>query len=90
LSSIILKNIYLALYLLLFYIRVMKKANKKDAMVHCANWNAGKCLGAMMYRRNDKLRMTIDKKKADKDCIVDEGCDYFDNIVIPGMENNGN
>ena len=44
----------------------------------------------MMYRRNDKLRMTIDKKKANKDCIVDEGCDYFDNIVIPGMENNGN
>ena len=36
-------------------------------MVHCANWNAGKCLGAMMYRRNDKLRMTIDKKKANKE-----------------------
>ena len=89
-SSIILKNIYLALYLLLFYIRVMKKANKKDAMLHCANWNAGKCLGAMMYRKDDKLRMELDKKKADKDCIVDEGCDYFDNIVIPGMENNGN
>ena len=68
----------------------MKKANKKDAMEHCANWNASKCLGVMMYRKDGELHMVIDKSKADKDCIVDEGCDYFDNIVIPGMENNGN
>ena len=69
---------------------MMKKANKKDAMVHCANWNAGKCLGAMMYRKDGVLRFVLDKDKADKDCAIEKGCDYFDNIVIPGMENNGN
>ena len=61
----------------------MKKANKKDAMEHCANWNASKCLGVMMYRKDGELHMVIDKSKA-------EGCDYFDNIVITGMEKNGN
>lgn len=78
------------MYLRVSYIPIMKKANKRDAMQHCANWNAGKCLGAMMYRSNGELRVVMDKKKSNKDCIIDDGCDYFDNIVIPGMEKNGN
>jgi hypothetical protein len=32
----------------------------------------------------------VDKSKADKDCIIEKGCDYFDNIVIPGVNENGN
>ncbi len=67
----------------------MKKSSKQDARKHCANWNAGKCLGAMMYRKDDELRFAMDEDKAGKDCIVEKGCDYFDNIVIPGMEKNG-
>jgi len=43
----------------------------------------------MMYRKDGELRFAMDGKKVGKNCIVDEGCDYFDNIVIPGMENNG-
>ena len=31
----------------------------------------------------------MDEDKAGKDCIVEKGCDYFDNIVTPGMEKNG-
>jgi len=30
----------------------------------------------------------MDSKKVGKNCIVDEGCDYFDNIVIPGINEN--
>ena len=67
----------------------MKKSSKTDARRYCANWHAGKCLGAMMYRKDGELRFAMDSKKMGKDCVVDEGCDYFDNVVIPGMENNG-
>jgi len=67
----------------------MKKSSKSDARRYCANWNAGKCLGAMMYRKDGILYFAMDTKKVDKDCVVDKGCDYFDNIVIPGMEDNG-
>jgi len=64
----------------------MKKSKKADARKSCANWDAGKCLGAMMYRKDGRLRMNIDKKMANKDCSVDCGCEYFDSIVVPGME----
>jgi hypothetical protein len=67
----------------------MKKSSKQDARRHCANWNDGKCLGAMMYREDGVLRFVLDKDKVDKDCIVEKGCDYFNNIVIPGMNENG-
>jgi len=68
----------------------VKKSSKQDARRYCANWNAGKCLGAMMYREDGVLRFVLDKDKADKDCIIENGCDYFDNIVIPGINENGN
>ena len=55
-------------------------------MKHCANWNAGKCLGVIMFRKDGKLLMNVDKKLADKECCVDSGCEYFDSIVVPGME----
>tara|TARA_R100001163_G_C5048250_1_gene185297 strand:+ start:681 stop:875 length:195 start_codon:yes stop_codon:yes gene_type:complete len=64
----------------------MEKSKKTDAMKHCANWNAGKCLGVIMFRKDGKLLMNVDKKLADKECCVDSGCEYFDSIVVPGME----
>ena len=88
-SSFILIYFLLVLYFCAFYIQSMKKSSKTDARKYCANWHAGKCLGAMMYRKDGELRFAMDGKKVGKNCIVDEGCDYFDNIVIPGMENNG-
>jgi hypothetical protein len=68
---------------------IMKKSSKQDARRYCANWDAGKCLGAMMYRKDGVLRFVLDKDKADKDCAIEKGCDYFDNIVIPGINENG-
>ena len=41
-----------------------------------------------MYREDGVLRFVLDKDKVDKDCIVEKGCDYFDNIVIPGINEN--
>ena len=64
----------------------MKENKKADARKHCANWDAGKCLGAILYRKDGKLLMNVDKKLANKECCVESGCDYFDSIVVPGME----
>tara|TARA_R110000744_G_scaffold7_2_gene33 strand:+ start:1091 stop:1300 length:210 start_codon:yes stop_codon:yes gene_type:complete len=66
----------------------MKKNSKEDARRHCANWNAGKCLGAIMYRKDGVLKFVLDVDKLDKDCTIEEGCDYFDNIVTPGINKN--
>ena len=54
---------------------------------NCANWDNGNCLGAMMYRDGSGLFVRLDAKLAGKPCIVADGCDYFNNIVIPGVEN---
>jgi hypothetical protein len=63
----------------------VEKYKKSDARNNCANWNAGKCLGALMFRKDDVLHYTIDKDMHGKDCFIDKGCDYFDNIVVPGI-----
>jgi hypothetical protein len=40
-----------------------------------------------MYREDSGLFVRLDAKLAGKPCIVADGCDYFNNIVIPGVEN---
>jgi hypothetical protein len=50
---------------------------KEIARKKCANWDCGKCLGAIFVNKNNKLYIRIDKKLANKDCIVEKGCDYF-------------
>ena len=64
-----------------------KKSLKTTARQYCANYFNGKCLGCIMYRDNGTLRTKMSKRLAGKDCIVDKGCDYFDNIVVPGVCN---
>lgn len=54
------------------------------ARKNCANWNVGKCLGCVFIRENGELHMKIDKKLANKDCVVEDGCDYFENVVMKG------
>tara|TARA_R100000656_G_scaffold37424_1_gene31608 strand:- start:2194 stop:2403 length:210 start_codon:yes stop_codon:yes gene_type:complete len=58
-----------------------------SAQGHCANWNAGKCLGAMLrYDKKGKaMHMWIDENLAGKDCTVTKGCDYFNHIVTPSL-----
>ena len=51
---------------------------------NCANWNNGKCLGCMFKRMENKLLLHIDKKFAGKPCVVDDGCKYFDEVVLKG------
>lgn len=68
------------------YIKCMKNYGKSDARLHCANWNNGKCLGCMMSSKNGVLMVEIDSKLADKECIVTDGCDYFDRVVVPGIK----
>lgn len=53
---------------------------------YCANWDSGNCLGVMMIREDNGLVMRLNAKLAGKPCIVADGCDYFYNIVIPGVD----
>jgi len=64
----------------------MKTTIRQIARQHCANFNLGICLGAMFKRVDDKLTCCIDSKYAGKDCFVEKGCVYFEQIVIPGIE----
>jgi hypothetical protein len=36
---------------------------------------------------NGKLTYHLNSKLSGKNCSVEEGCEYFDNIVIPGINN---
>lgn len=65
------------------------------ARQHCANWDCGNCLGAMMKveRRTSslgikrvKFRTWIDSNKAGKPCTVSKGCTYFINFVKKGEQ----
>jgi len=65
----------------------MKINLKKKATKHCANWDNGKCLGCMFGRDGDNnLFFYMDSDYSGKGCKVNEGCDYFDNIVVPGIK----
>ena len=61
----------------------------KKAQRECANWNVGNCLGCTLYidkgylKRNNwaPIFQSIDSKKASKPCVVEKGCEYFDQFV---------
>jgi hypothetical protein len=55
------------------------------ARKNCCNWNNGKCLGCMFKSHNGKLIMMMDKEYAGKPCAVDDGCQYFEEIVMKGV-----
>jgi len=58
---------------------------KTIAQLNCANWNTGKCIGCVFSTKNNSLSYYIDSKLSGNECIVEEGCDYFESIVIPGI-----
>ena len=53
---------------------------------YCANWNAGKCIGCVFTRTEKGLSFRLSKKLSRKKSSVEKGCEYFDNIVIPGIQ----
>tara|TARA_R100001480_G_scaffold67044_1_gene78625 strand:- start:361 stop:483 length:123 start_codon:yes stop_codon:yes gene_type:complete len=40
----------------------------------------------MLVRVDKTLVMRLDEKFAGKPCVVDKGCEYFDEIVTKGIE----
>ena len=64
-----------------------KTKNLTLARQNCANWNSGDCLGCMMKTKNKVLIFKVSSKFAGKVCQVNTKCDYFDNIVLPGVTN---
>ena len=66
---------------------MVKDSKIRTAMKHCANWDNGNCLGCMMSSRNKMIIFRILSKFANKPCQVDKRCDYFNNIVAPGIIN---
>lgn len=67
----------------------MKSKRKRKAELECANWDLGNCLGCNLYINKRYLRknrwvpvfQTIDIDKVNKPCIVDKGCEYFENFI---------
>tara|TARA_R100001530_G_scaffold31852_1_gene25022 strand:+ start:1177 stop:1425 length:249 start_codon:yes stop_codon:yes gene_type:complete len=55
------------------------------ARIYCANWDVGKCLGCVIAHSDEEFVWKIDSKLAGKDCIVEDGCKYFKEVVIPGI-----
>jgi hypothetical protein len=68
------------------YIPVLMKSAIPLARKHCANWNRGNCLGCMFVRVGKALIMRLDEKFVGKPCVVDKGCEYFDEIVTKGIQ----
>ena len=55
------------------------------ARQYCANWDAGKCIGCIFKREDEKLSYNLSSKYSGKNCFVDNGCEYFEAVVIPGI-----
>ena len=56
------------------------------ARQYCGNWDAGKCVGCVFYRKDGQLTYYVNSKLSGKNCSVEEGCEYFENIVVPGID----
>tara|TARA_B100002019_G_C21233251_1_gene581276 strand:- start:1171 stop:1371 length:201 start_codon:yes stop_codon:yes gene_type:complete len=65
----------------------MINSDLTKAKDYCCNYSNGNCVGAMMVRVGDSIITRVDGKKAGKPCMVNEGCDYFDNIVTKAIPN---
>tara|TARA_R100000742_G_C4252376_1_gene70563 strand:+ start:213 stop:380 length:168 start_codon:yes stop_codon:yes gene_type:complete len=39
----------------------------------------------MFSRETGVLSMKLDSRLVGKNCLVEDGCDYFDAVVIPGI-----
>jgi len=65
----------------------MVNSNLNKAKNYCANYWSGNCMGAMMQRKEGKLVMWLDNDKKGKPCNANEGCDYFENIVVKSIDN---
>jgi hypothetical protein len=69
----------------------MLNRSKHTALKHCANYDKGKCLGAMFSIKQTRkggyiypIYHYLDGKKSGKDCNPD-GCKYFNNFVVTGI-----
>ena len=65
-------------------------SNLNKARHHCANWSNGNCLGCMIAVKREKgkkpsLSQWIDTNKEGRQCTVNNGCAYFNNLVVPTL-----
>ena len=68
-----------------FVSSIMINSNLNKAKNYCANYWTGNCMGAMMQRKDGRLYMWLDEEKKGKPCTANEGCDYFENIVVKSI-----
>ena len=57
------------------------------ARKNCANWDNGRCIGCMMKTDDKVIIFRISGRFANKPCQVNKKCEYFDNVVIQGINN---
>ena len=67
-------------------VTITKIEKLKMARKNCANYFIDGCLGCMMSSNNGRLLFKIDKKLANKPCVVGKKhCEYFETTVLPAL-----
>jgi len=62
-------------------------SNKRLALLHCANYDVGKCSGVLFVRNEDNTQIAqiLNKEYEGKACFVEKGCEYFKACVRPAL-----
>lgn len=60
-------------------------SKKNLALLHCANYNRGKCSGVLFVRSEsgNQIGQMINSDYENKECFIDKGCEYYDKCVRP-------
>lgn len=68
----------------------MQKSEKKQilyiAKKHCCNWFNDICIGGVFFHNSYSFHMHIDKNLAGKPCVAYKECQFFKQVVIPGVK----
>ena len=68
----------------------MQKSEKNQilyaAKKNCCNWISNVCIGGVFFRNGNSFHMYVDKNLAGKPCVAHKGCQFFKQIVIPGIK----
>tara|TARA_Y100001951_G_scaffold98351_1_gene99064 strand:- start:486 stop:686 length:201 start_codon:yes stop_codon:yes gene_type:complete len=63
-----------------------KGSEKKLAQKYCSNWVRGNCIGRIIKYEDGMTKIWLDEELADKECIIDAGCYFFEDYVRPALK----
>ena len=63
-----------------------KTSEKKLAQKYCSNWVRGACIGRIIKYQDGVTKIWLDEELAGKECIIDNGCHFFEDYVRPAIK----